>query len=286
MTMTFTHTHTHTHAEPPSNPANPGYTSFVRFNFERDKDDGDGVEQWTEEIDLVDLLIDVLAKEVGCTARRASAPDGHWLVTDNGFWLKPQFVEHSHSADAVHTSSTVEVAHPLWLSQPCFEYQHSRSEESATDALRTGFKQWARMDWLVFKDLAASALEHCQSMEIEFPAHASTQLPAYTRKILLGPASHWASQESADPAQDEHPFCPCCLFTNTMPAFMPQLKHTDSFGLRLYAARGDDGEIMADCRVNGEDWEAGAEALRDYVRSWPERGFESRKQYVLITHSV
>jgi hypothetical protein len=40
--------------------------------------------------------------------------------------------------------------------------------------------------------------------------------------------------------------------------------------------------VQADCRVNGEDWSAGAEALRAYVTRWPDRGFEFRKQYVVI----
>jgi hypothetical protein len=40
--------------------------------------------------------------------------------------------------------------------------------------------------------------------------------------------------------------------------------------------------MQADCRVNGEDWLAGADALRAYVATWPDRGLETRKQYVLI----
>jgi hypothetical protein len=53
-------------------------------------------------------------------------------------------------------------------------------------------------------------------------------------------------------------------------------------GVRLFAMRGADGAAEADCRLNGEDWEAGKAALIKYVESWPDLGVEFRKQYVII----
>ena len=49
--------------------------------------------------------------------------------------------------------------------------------------------------------------------------------------------------------------------------------------------RDGKGKAQADCRVNGSDWEKGAEALRHYVATWPEAGFEMRKQYVVL-HTI
>ena len=54
------------------------------------------------------------------------------------------------------------------------------------------------------------------------------------------------------------------------------------YGLRLYAARDENGEPQADCRINGEDWEPGKEALRDYAGTWTPAGYEFRKQYVVL----
>lgn len=65
-------------------------------------------------------------------------------------------------------------------------------------------------------------------------------------------------------------------------AFLDHLKSDEFFGIRLFAARYEDGAAEADCRVNGEDWPAGKEALIRYVNQWPQRGFEFRKQYVAI----
>ena len=47
-------------------------------------------------------------------------------------------------------------------------------------------------------------------------------------------------------------------------------------------ARNAQGEISADCRVNGEDYPAALPYLHAYVQSWPQAGLEFRKQYVVI----
>ena len=55
--------------------------------------------------------------------------------------------------------------------------------------------------------------------------------------------------------------------------------HGDRFyGIRLFAARNSEGGAEADCRINGVDWAPGAAALLEYVATWPDRGFEYRKQ--------
>jgi hypothetical protein len=46
--------------------------------------------------------------------------------------------------------------------------------------------------------------------------------------------------------------------------------------------RDANGDPQADCRVNGDDWDKGTEALRKYVGTWPAAGFEMRKQYVVV----
>jgi hypothetical protein len=63
------------------------------------------------------------------------------------------------------------------------------------------------------------------------------------------------------------------------------IEGTSFYGLRLFATRDGKGAKQADCRVNGNDWEKGAEALRKYVTTWPGTGFEFRKQYVVL-HTV
>ena len=70
--------------------------------------------------------------------------------------------------------------------------------------------------------------------------------------------------------------------TNSFAAFKDLIEDDAFPGIRFFAARDADGSPLADCRVNGEDWEPGAEALRAYVKTWPGDGYEFRKQYVVL----
>src|SRR5690348_11923615 len=79
-----------------------------------------------------------------------------------------------------------------------------------------------------------------------------------------------------------HDFCPCCFLTNSMETFKGMLEGEGFFAIRFYAVRDAEGQAQADCRVNGEDFEAGKQALLKYVEKWPAAGFEFRKQYVII----
>jgi hypothetical protein len=73
--------------------------------------------------------------------------------------------------------------------------------------------------------------------------------------------------------------------TKSFEAFKELMEGSGFYGLRLFAAHDQNGVPQADCRVNGEDWEKGAEALRSYVTTWPGTAYEFRKQYVVL-HTV
>jgi len=66
------------------------------------------------------------------------------------------------------------------------------------------------------------------------------------------------------------------------PSFKPLVAGDGFFAIRMYAMRGEDGSVAADCRVNGQEFEEGKAALRRYVSTWPQAGFEFRKQYVVL----
>jgi hypothetical protein len=120
--------------------------------------------------------------------------------------------------------------------------------------------------------------------------------PAYTRRVILGPIAHLvqnptvhadkstpgSGEDVEGDGDDEHDFCPCCLLTRSFEAFTPLIEDSGVYGLLLFAARDADGASQADCRVNGDDWEKGAQALRQYVTTWPDAGYEFRKQYVVL----
>jgi hypothetical protein len=120
--------------------------------------------------------------------------------------------------------------------------------------------------------------EHCTTMVMTVPARDGK--PERTRRAVLGPCTHFAATPPG--ASDEHPFCPCCLLTNSFETFEELFEADAFYGLRLLALRNGEGQPAADCRINGDDWEKGAQALRNYVGTWPHGGFEMRKQYVVL----
>jgi len=103
---------------PPAHPANPGNGATLTIAFSAP------TREWTRHVDLADVLRTVLAKG-GWTSEKQD----HWLVTGPGLWLRPQIASFQPQADGlVRTCTTIEVAHPLKLDQPCFEFQHAIGE--------------------------------------------------------------------------------------------------------------------------------------------------------------
>lgn len=177
--------------------------------------------------------------------------------------------------------TTIETRHPEVIPAGVFEYQHSFGEDPRA-ALAWGFDQWAQVDLVTLLDAIEPKPESCTFLEMKFPGDDGG--PERVRRAILGPVAHMRADPPAaeTEAEDEHPFCPCCLLTNSFAAFREVLEGDAFAGIRLFAARDEKGVPQADCRVNGEDWEPGARALRDYARTWPAAGYEFRKQYVAL----
>jgi hypothetical protein len=193
--------------------------------------------------------------------------------------LRPQFasLEPQHPKGA-NCSSTIEFSHPRFGEIAPFEYQHS-SGDDITTAFTRGFEMWVQFDLPAILDALRTDPKECPFMSMKFPAD-ETRAASRNRRVVLGPPAHLAEKRDED--DDEHPFCPCCLFTNSFEAFKPLLDSDGLYGLRLFAMRNEEGLAEADCRVNGEDFAPGKAALIKYAQSWPQRGFEFRKQYVIL----
>jgi|EndMetStandDraft_7_1072992.scaffolds.fasta_scaffold117988_1 hypothetical protein len=225
--------------------------------------------------------IDVVAEAAAMFAEHGvpTQRHGHDLYVEKlGLVLSPRGLSVADAGNGgVRTVTVVHATHPTVFPDSLFEFQHAVGDD-AREALRSGFSQWARIDLTVLCDAVRDTPETCSMMEMTFP---STEEGAeLERRLILGPIAQMA-QHPAGEDEDEHPFCPCCLTTNCFQAFEPLFKATDTLGVRLFAMRDADGQTSADCRVNGHEFEPGAAALRAYAESWPGRGFEFRKQYVL-----
>jgi hypothetical protein len=228
----------------------------------------------SDEVDVVQLAADVMARRGYPVVRR----DGLLEHANSGFAITPALINTYPAGPRVHSTTTMTTSHPRLVPQGVFEYQHAH-DKTLADAVRDGFDQWVQLDFAVLLDSLRDPLEYCQGIEIKFPQTDGSDL---RRRAVLGPVGHAAPFQERPPRDAEHPFCPCCFLTNTFDAFRPLMERDRIYGIRFYAARGEDGASMADCRVNGEDWEEGKRALLGYVDTWPQAGLELRKQYVVM----
>ncbi|MBO0756800.1 MAG: hypothetical protein J2P54_13145 [Bradyrhizobiaceae bacterium] len=270
-------------AAPKLLPANPGISAAGEVGF------SNGQKAWTEHYDVVTLMASVL-RDLGHQIESEES----WLVhPDSGFVLLPRLVQLTPLEDGgVATTTTLQTHHPALVPDGVFEYQHATGD-NVEDSLRKGFDQWAKTSFVALLDALQPTPASCTSLRMTFPEKDGKL--AYARRAVLGPVIHWAehpeiyaksapgSGEDVEGGQGEsHDFCPCCLLTRSFEAFKELFEDGGFYGLFLLALRDEKGVPRADCRVNGNDWEKGAEALRKYVTTWPEAGYEMRKQYVVL----
>ena len=258
-------------SRPGENPANPGLAPRGRVKL------ADGRRQWAEEFDCVQLLAGLLADN-GHQPR----VEGDVIIEGSTqLSLRPLMAAvEAIPGKGIQTVTTIEVKHPAVIPSAVFEFQHSTGED-VRGSIGAGFDQWCKTDLVTLADVIRPEPKQCTLMTMELPAKGDR--PAMKRRIVLGPVAH-LQQHPPDPADgpEEHPFCPCCLLTQSMKAFMPLIESPGLFALRLFAMRDADDKPGADCRVNGEDFDDGKAHLERYATTWPGRGFEFRRQYVVI----
>ena len=253
-------------------PGNPGehVAMDVAFHSER--------RQWTEKIDVVKLSRRILSQH----GHHFSKQDDWLIDSKSGLVLAPRLASFQPLDDGRGSTSmtTIEVIHPEKFPDGVFEYQHSVGE-SLEESISKGIDQWAQVDLVTLLDSLRDEPENCTTMVMEFPETDSR--PAYTRRAILGPIAHYTEDPPPEIAdEDDHPFCPCCFLTRSHEAFEDQIQSQDYLAIRCFAARDTEGATQADCRINGEDYDQGMDALRQYVATWPGSGYEFRKQYVVL----
>lgn len=224
------------------------------------------------DVDLVGVLAELLAGQGVAT----TAHEG-WLQLPDGYLLRPDVVSWQRAdGDRISTTTAISVCHERHLPAGLFEYQHSTGP-GAAESIARGFERWAELDLVTLRDAIRPGEIDCMTASLD-PDKAK-DLTTTRRRIVFGPTLHYAREPAVEGDEE---FCPCCLLTRSIDGFRPQLGAEGFVGIRLYALREADGSIAADCRVNGIDWSPGQAALRSYVSTWPQRGFEYRKQYVVI----
>lgn len=178
------------------------------------------------------------------------------------------------------TTTQIISVHPDFFPKGLTEFQHSAGS-TAANSIAEGFSNWAKMDLVTLEDAVLPKPKACTFMEMVFPS-TSGAVPR-KRQVIFGPTGHVVTSKAELLEKEDHPFCPCCLFTNSSEAFRAILDSDAFVGIRLFASKDFEGEVAADCRVNGEELPNALPHLVDYVNKWPNRpGLEYRKQYIVI----
>jgi len=212
---------------------------------------------WEESFNLVDILKKTLLEH-----DYTSTVERDWIIVNKNLHIHPEIVTFQPiEPNGVRSVTSIAISNEKYAPNGLFEYQHSAGDDT-NQAIAKGFKGWIELDLPVLLDAINNSLVSCTAMDMEYPA------PEHRiRRALLGPVSHIASRNID--GVEEHPFCPCCLLTNSFEAFREHFKQNEFFGIRLLVLRNENGEINADCRVNGIDWELGKEHLIKYGQTWP-----------------
>jgi hypothetical protein len=222
-------------------------------------------------------LTELLLRALEVRGFQARLVDGHALL-DSGVHVDCDFLQAVVATDgSVRTSTRTLAWHESHFPEGVLEYQHS-SGATLDGALQEGFASWSSMDLALLESIATDELDNCSSMQLELPDGEGGTL---RRQVVFGNAAHLA-RAPVVAGEEEHPFCPCCLFTQSMEALKGSIAVDRFLGIRLFAMRNPEGIPEADCRINGEDAPEALPALRHYVSTWPQRGFEFRKQYVAV----
>lgn len=256
--------------KPTTSESNPGKVIEGSFDF------SSGGRSWTEHFNMVELAERTLGK-----SHELQCHDSWLTLKEKGYILQPRLVKViPEDEGGVQTVTSMEVSHPTLLPLPVFEFQHSLGRSIEESAMR-GFEQWALVDLPVFLELPLSEPKLCMEFMQEMPKKDSAG--KRTRRLLLGPLQHDQAEAAPVPEEGEHAAdCPCCLLFKNEKAFTPLLESDDFIALRLYALRTEDGQALADCRINGVPWTPGKAALERYVASWPGKGFAYRRQYIVV----
>lgn len=199
----------------------------------------------------------------------------------SGLLVQVQPIESIALTDGrVRTCTKLHVSHPDYFPDGIAEYQHAIGVNEAA-SIAEGFRAWTQMDLVVLTDATRETPLDCTVIEMSVVAGEQADGMQSYRQVLLGPVAHLATLPAPVP-KEAHPFCPCCLFTESTAALHDLLQSQKFFGVRMFVSRDSQGTLAVDCRVNGEDFFGVQDSLSAYARNWPERGLEFRKQYVLM----
>lgn len=201
-----------------------------------------------------------------------------WLIhKETGYAIYPQLVDiEDINENSVKTLTSIQINHNVLFPNGISDIQPNYDNDFIA-SIEGGFQQWIQMNWQVLVDTLNNQSQNF-SLEMSF----NLENKEIIRRISLSGIAHYRQYETQEISSNEpHKFCPCCFITQNMDYFMPLIQSNETYFIRLFAYRNN-GEKLAICQVNGQEYEYGKTGLLEYIDKWENCGSEFRKQYVII----
>jgi hypothetical protein len=137
--------------------------------------------------------------------------------------------------------------------------------------------QWLTEDFVALSDLIDGNLEGPHIFDIAAPPPQSELKRQGDWKVIMGPI--WAYRSDG-----EQGCCPTCLMTGALTALDEELVQRSAFCVRVFANKGPDAHIEADCTLNGRDFPAGRAGVEMMAAKWELQpgDQEMRRQYMIF----
>jgi Family of unknown function (DUF6348) len=220
-----------------------------------------------------EILARVLS-EAGFDAR-ASREE---VLLPSGLRLRAALLENRPLADGrVASASRIVAFHDRLFPEGLPELQHAVGA-NAELACAAALAAWSQRVLPALEDAVRPKVRDCALLAVKFPARGDGAPRVH--QVLLGPVMRTGSAPGETAEEDEP--CPACMLTRMQDALRERVRAEGYTGIGLMAGRDAAGNLIADCRVNGERFAEGVARLIAYAQSWTERGVEFREQYVIM----
>ena len=215
-----------------------------------------------------------------------------WLyVPKNGYYLLPllNWIDQESHEGLLQVAATIQIHHKELFPNGIFEYQYGEFSDGLAKGIKSAFYSWVILDWNALVDAAdpENAKNMNQVIEMNFDDKPPVKRHLFFGNMIAYPNinEEEAKKKGIDTEQYADEFCPCCFFTRTIESFSKQINNTGkNYAIRLFALKDPNGDLKADCRINGEEYPEAEENLKKYAETWKKSDImKFRKQYVIIT---
>lgn len=179
----------------------------------------------------------------------------------------------------IHARLIIKTRHEGLFPDGIFEFAYGGGTDMESAIIDAAYR-WIQSDFNTIHDLLCTAKEHNHDGNKADVVSMTPQGEVLGWEIVFGPLiSTTIEGVKQKISQDE-------IFWRLFDVITEDLLGEKGiYPIKFFAIQNEKNEIDADCRLNGQDWQKGREALLEYIREWNLKDiFHWRKQYVIVVN--